>query len=116
MGRTLAPRPRGPPLGRGLARPLRLLRARHSGGQVPDHVRLADVLDARKLGDAVPGQRRVRQLVPTGVVERLEGALERAAQLTLGLEQRAEGVTLGIAQLDGPHGKASYGKGLADRT
>ena len=58
---------------------LRLRRAalgltRHSGGEVPDDVGLADALGLGELLDAVPRQLRLGQVVPAREVERLERA------------------------------------------
>ena len=75
----------------------RLPGRRHAGRQVPDDVGLADALHERQLGDPVPGQLRVGQVVPARVVERLERRTERRAELPLCLYQRAYRVTLRIA-------------------
>ena len=51
---------------------LALVRRRELRGHVPHHVGLADALRLRQLADPVPRQLGVRQVVPAGVVERLE--------------------------------------------
>src|SRR3954467_10621441 len=69
---------------------------RHSGGQVPDHVGLPDPLGAGQLGHAVPGQGRLWQVVPACQTESFEDGRDRGAGLALGLDQRDQGVTLGV--------------------
>ena len=58
---------------------------------------------SRQPRDALPRQLGVGQVVPAGVVERLERAGEGRAELPLCLDQRADRITLGVAELDAPH-------------
>ena len=82
----------------------------HARREVPDHVGLADALLAGELRHPVPGQGGLREVVPAGELERLERALQRRGSprppppcADLLLDQRAQRVTLRIAQLDAPH-------------
>lgn len=72
-------------LGRVRARSVRNAH-RHTGRQVPHHVRLAALLKGRQLGHAVPRQRRVGQVVPAREIQRLACARERGTELPLGVE------------------------------
>ena len=52
----------------------------HAGRQVPDDVGLADALGVRQLGDAVPRQRGLGQVVPAGQRQRLQHRGDRPAR------------------------------------
>src|SRR5918996_3193989 len=88
----------GAPAGRPLSR-----RLRQTGGEVPYDVGLADALLLCQLGDPVPRQRGVRQVVPAGEVQRFERGREQLPRLLLLLDHSPERIALGIGELHAPH-------------
>src|SRR6185437_14547838 len=71
--------------------------------QVPDHVGFADALELRLVGDGLPRQLGLGEIVPARELERLEGTFEVRSDLALNPDQFLECFQLAFGETRTPY-------------